>query len=173
MTNEKDLLVQALGTDEPPLTLDFNAIEAKGRARRSAVATAAVVSGVGVITGGVVLGLGSAGNPGVPTEREIAYCYRTADITSDSPNQHIPVGIGGLGGRGDVTADIMQICADSWRSNVYGFQPPEADHIPPLVACVLTDDAVNATAGAIGVFPGDSGTCAALGLARVTPWTGG
>jgi hypothetical protein len=50
---------------------------------------------------------------------------------------------------------------------------PEADHIPLLVACVLTDDAVNATAGAIGVFPGDSGTCAALGLARVAPWTGG
>ncbi len=33
-----------------------------------------------------------------------------------------------------------------------------------LVACVLTGEAANATEGAVGVFPGNGSTCAALGL---------
>ncbi len=180
MTSEdKDLLVQALGTDEPPLHLDLDAIEARGRARRRRrghIAIAATVLGVGAIAGGVALGVGApsalqSAAPGslvAPTEREIAYCYQSADIGSTAPNQHVAIGLGGRDGRVDLTAEIMQICSDSWRSNVYDFQPRQAAgatyRAPQLVACVLTGNAANATEGAIGVFPGNETTCASLGL---------
>ncbi|MFB9684523.1 hypothetical protein [Amycolatopsis plumensis] len=176
---DKDLLLQALGTDEPPLHLDLDAIEARGQARRRTrglIAVTTAVLGVGAITGGVVLGAGAPnavesaapGSPVAPTEREIAYCYQTADIGSTQPNQHVAIGVGGRDGRVDLTGQIMQICSDSWQSNVYDFQPRQAAgttyRIPRLVACVLTGKAANATEGAVGVFPGNGNTCAALGL---------
>jgi hypothetical protein len=101
-----------------------------------------------------------------PTEREVAYCYRTADIGSTEANQHVAIGVGGRDGRVDVTGQIMRICTDSWQSNVYDFQPRDGAsyRVPQLVACVLTGKAAAATKGAVGVFPGDGGTCAALGL---------
>ena len=180
MTSDgKDILVRALGTDEPPLHLELEAIEARGHARRrtrSVIAVTAAVLGVGAIAGGVVLGAGAPsalepaapGSLVAPTERGIAYCYQTADIGSTLPNQHVAIGVGGRDGRVDVTGQIMEVCSDSWLSNVYDFQPRQAAgetyRIPQLVACVLTGKAANATAGAVGVFPGNDGTCAALGL---------
>ncbi|WIX93208.1 hypothetical protein [Amycolatopsis sp. DG1A-15b] len=178
-TDDKDLLIRALGTDEPPLQLDLDAIEARGHARRRTrglIAVTAAVLGVGAIAGGVVRGAGApsaleAAAPGSlvpPTERDIAYCYQTADIGSAEPNQHVAIGVGGRDGRVDVTGQIMQICSGSWQSNVYDFQPRQAAgtsyRIPQLVACVLTGKATNATEGAVGVFPGNGSTCAALGL---------
>jgi hypothetical protein len=178
-TDDKDLLIRALGADEPPLQLDLDAIEARGHARRRTrglIAVTAAVLGVGAIAGGVVLGAGApsaleAAAPGslvLPTERDIAYCYQTADIGSTAPNQHVAIGVGGRDGRVDVTGQIMQICSGSWQSNVYDFQPRQAAgtsyRVPQLVACVLTGKATNATEGAVGVFPGDGSTCAALGL---------
>jgi hypothetical protein len=171
-TDEKGLLVRALGADEPPLQLDLDALEARGHARRR---THALV-GVAAVSGGVMLAAGghstvdtaAPGSPLAPTEREIGYCYRTADIGSDAPNQHIAIGVGGRDGRVDLTGDIMQICSDSWQSNVYDFQPrqPGAAYyrVPQLVACVLTSKATSATEGAVGVFPGNTSTCAELGL---------
>ena len=178
-TDEKDLLVRALGADEPPLQLDLDALESRGQARRrhqALLGVAAAVVGVAGISAGVMLAAGghsavdtaAPGSPLAPTERQIGYCYRTADIGSTAPNQHIAIGVGGRDGRVDLTADIMQICSDSWQSNVYDFQPRQpgatAYRIPQLVACVLTSKAAGATEGAVGVFPGTANTCAELGL---------
>ena len=105
-----------------------------------------------------------------PREREIAYCYRTADITSTENNQHVAFGINGAGpnGRGDAAADSMSICATAWTDDYYEWQKPGLPRVvPPLIACVLTSAAVDidpAAVGAVGVFPGNAQTCAAMGL---------
>jgi hypothetical protein len=178
-TDDKDLLVRALGADEPPLQLDLDALEARGQARRrtrALVGVAAAVVGIAAISSGVMLTTGGHSTvdtaaPGsllAPTEREIGYCYRTADIGSDAPNQHVAIGVGGRDGRVDLTGDIMQICGGSWQSNVYDFQPRQPGatlyRVPQLVACVLTSKATSVTEGAVGVFPGNNSTCAELGL---------
>ncbi|MEV6898951.1 hypothetical protein [Amycolatopsis sp. NPDC051372] len=177
-TGDRELLIRALGTDEPPMRLDLDALEARGHARRrtrALTAVTAAVAGVAAVSGGVtVLGGHSAVDaaaPGsllAPTNREIGYCYRSADITSSAPNQHVGIGIGGRNGPVDVTGDIMQICSDNWKSNRLDYQPRQpgvTDYpVPPLVACVLNAHAVTAAEGAVGVFPGDASTCAELGL---------
>ncbi|MFF4597671.1 hypothetical protein [Amycolatopsis sp. NPDC001319] len=171
----RDLLDRALGSDEPPLGLDFEAIEAQGarsvrrRVRLALAGTAAVV--IGAALGAVAVLQHPQASPASsgqityakPNDREIAYCYHTADITSDAPGQHVGAGINGNSpnGRGDIAAVIMDICATAWRDDYYEWHSPT---VPPLVACVLTSEAVEAQAGAVAVFPGDERTCAAMGL---------
>ncbi|GAA4538181.1 hypothetical protein [Amycolatopsis samaneae] len=189
MTKEKELFVRALGTDEPPLNLDFEALEATNTRRRraksiaplagAAVAVSAVIGGVALVTAPeappavqAAAGAPPAVKVEVPTVRDIAYCYRTADIGSREPSQRVPIGINGTGkdGRGDVAAVAMRICGSAWRDNVYHWQPPgdsPGQHqyaVPALVSCVLDSSALGAESGAVGVFPGDAATCAALGL---------
>jgi hypothetical protein len=49
--------------------------------------------------------------------------------------------------------------------DVYQWHTPGLPLVaPPLVACVLTKTAVDAEAGTVGVFPGDSRTCGTMGL---------
>ncbi|MET7998796.1 hypothetical protein ABZU76_48810 [Amycolatopsis sp. NPDC005232] len=185
MTTERELLERALGSRRPPVSLDFEAIEAQGaRAvrRRTKLALAGTAAAV------VLVGLGGAalftsGTPQTvtpaaggqvttvaPTEREIAYCYQNADITSSADNQHVAVGISGnsANGRGDAAAAIISLCTTAWADDYYQWQKPGLPRVvPPLVACVLTSAAVDidqAAVGAVGVFPGDATTCAAMGL---------
>jgi hypothetical protein len=185
MTTERELLTSAVGSDQPPVSLDFDAIEAQGERavrRRTKLALAGAAAAV------VLVGLGatalltrggpqtvSPAAPGqvttaAPTEREIAYCYETADITSSADGQHVAVGVSGSSadGRGDTAAHIMSYCATAWTEDYYQWQKPGLPRVvPPLVPCVLTSDAVNidrAAVGAVGVFPGDATTCAAMGL---------
>ncbi len=197
MTTEKDLFTRALGTDEPPLRLDYEgpARQVRSRRFRPAWAVVAAAAAVATVLGGAALinSTGSTALPSggelqvgdaepevrveAPTEREIAYCYRTADIRSTEVNQRVPIGINGNGreGRGDVASRAMSICGDSWRNNYNGWQsvpvttaPVVGGHqnaVPALVACVLNSDALKAESGAVGVFPGDPTTCARMGLA--------
>ncbi|WP_326565656.1 hypothetical protein VSH64_27745 [Amycolatopsis rhabdoformis] len=186
MTTERELLDQALGSAQPPLSLDFEAIEAQGvravrrRTRFALVGTAAVVLLVG-LGGTVLFTRGSptlvtpaAGGPvttAKPSERGIAYCYENADITSSASGQHVPFGISGHGpnGRGDAAAESLSICATAWAEDYHQWQKPGLPRVvPPLVACVLTSAAVDIdreAIGAVGVFPGNEQTCAAMGLA--------
>ncbi|MEU4667633.1 hypothetical protein AB0F91_06620 [Amycolatopsis sp. NPDC023774] len=171
----RDLLDRALGSDEPPLRLDFEAIAAQGARsvrRRARLALAGSAAAVVVAALGAVAVLrhepvspASSGQItyAKPNDREIAYCYHTADITSPAPNQHVPAGINGNSpnGRGDIAAAIMDICVTAWRDDYYEWHSPT---VPPLVACVLTSAAVGVEAGAVGVFPGDERTCAVMGL---------
>jgi len=178
MTAERDLLERALGANPPAVSLDLDAIEARGARRRTAWrlgSTAATVAAVAAVAfGGVALltterpapvPAAGSGHPvaAAPVRREIAYCYRTADITSTEIDQHIPVGINGSSadGRGDAAAAILKICTDAWAKDTYHWRPAT---IPPLVQCVLSPAAADAEAGAVAVFPGDATTCARLGL---------
>lgn len=189
MTVGRELFERALD-GEPPLGLDVAALE-RAEARRArrlrfavplaAASVAAVVIGGGVaLTGGFgTLGGGpaSAGSqpvPGTapPGNPEAGYCYRTADIGSREVNQHLLFGIAGDGpdGRGDITGEIMSICADAWKNNHAGWNKASptiegsAHPVPALVACVLDGRAVDAMEGAVAVFPGGPDTCAGLGL---------
>ncbi|MEU4804937.1 hypothetical protein [Actinosynnema sp. NPDC023587] len=186
---------------EPPLGLDFEAIEQAGarslRRRRAAVpaltaaAAVVVVGGVVALTGtgngdadrtAQVAGSGQTASTvstparistAVPITRTAAYCYRTADITTDEPDQHVMIGLAGNdpNGRGDVAARLLNICGMAWRDNLYGWQGPIRDGetylVPQLVACVLDETAAAATEvfeGAAAVFPGTEQTCADMGL---------
>ncbi|QRP50249.1 hypothetical protein [Amycolatopsis sp. FDAARGOS 1241] len=185
MTMERELLERALGSDQPSLSLDFEAIEAQGaravrrRTKLALAGTAVAVAFAGL--GAVALltrGTPQAVTPAAPgqvttappIEREIAYCYRMADITSSEPGQHVRFGISGNSpdGRGDAAAGSMRICATAWAEDYYQWRQPGLPRVvPPLVACVLTPAAVDidrAAVGAVGVFPGDRTTCAAMGL---------
>ncbi|MGW4487899.1 hypothetical protein ACWEOE_29135 [Amycolatopsis sp. NPDC004368] len=186
MTTERELLQQAIGSHQPPVSLDFEAIEARGaRAvrRRTALTLAGSAAAVVLVGLGAVSLLTRAtpqvvtpASPGqittaAPSQREIAYCYENADITSTEPHQHVPFGISGSGpnGRGDAAAESMSICADAWSQDYHQWQKPGLPRVvPPLVACVLTSAAVDIepeAVGAVGVFPGDATTCASMGLA--------
>ncbi|WP_199443077.1 hypothetical protein [Umezawaea beigongshangensis] len=189
---------RAVGADEPPLRVDFDAVEQAGarslRRRRAAVplltaaAVVAAVSGAVALTGppggGTSAQLAAPGastspagarpiGTAVPSTRTAAYCYRTADITSDEPDQHVMVGFAGddPDGRGDVASRLLRICGSAWTENHYGWRGPIGDgktySAPDLVACVLDDAAADATdvvEGAAAVFPGTEQTCADLGL---------
>lgn len=70
-------------------------------------------------------------------------CYAAADLQADTAV------IGASGG------DPETGCADLWERGEFGPGP-----VPELSACVLAS-------GAVGVFPGDGGTCGKLGLAPI------
>jgi hypothetical protein len=170
-----ELFDQALGSDEPPVTIDFEAVEASGaRAlrRRSALLVSGVAAAVVLAIGGAVFATQpsaprDAAAHGIryaaPTDRQRAYCYRTADISSDATNQHVMFGVSGPA---DTAAEAMDICSDAWKTDLYGWIPagqPRA--APPLIGCVLSSDALNAATGTVGIFPGTPQTCADLSLA--------
>lgn len=170
-----ELFEQALGGDEPPVAIDFEAIEASGaRAlrRRSVLRLSGVVAAVVLAIGGAAL-VTQQSEPrmtaahgiryAAPTDRTGAYCYRTADITSDATDQHV---LFGVSGPADTASDAMGVCANAWKTNLYGWSPAGQPRVaPPLIGCVLGSDAVDATSGMVGIFPGTAQTCADLGLA--------
>ncbi|MBM7774036.1 hypothetical protein JOD54_004240 [Actinokineospora baliensis] len=185
----------ALG-NEPPLRVDLDTIEAKGARslrRRRLIVPAVAATCVAGVTLGVVLvantgrpsgpsGVEMAASPSTtgssakapgpgfsaaPTNRVMAYCYRTADITTTEPGQHTLIGSsGGPEGRGDVASRALSICGKGWTDNAFDWWPSTAAPlpVPNLVACVLGDDAHDVEDGTVGVFPGTAETCAELGL---------
>lgn len=197
---EKELFERAVGADEPPVRVDFDEIEHRGRRalrrRRAVVPGVAAAVTVVALSGGLFLATGSgeersgqvpvaagptSGTAGsgppratdlrsaAPDTRDAAYCYRTADIGSNEPDQHVLVGVSGddANGRGDVVSRIVDICRTAWKNNYYGWHPEGSGlefPVPQLVACVLGDAAVDAKDGAVAVFPGTPQTCAELGL---------
>lgn len=97
------------------------------------------------------------------TDKTSARCY-TADNTSGGGYVTIGEPPGG-GGKGPID-DALAACAAFWRQGIVrpGATAPvppgpanKAYPVPPLVACVMPD-------GTAAVFPGQPGTCAALGF---------
>ncbi|MCU1684698.1 MAG: hypothetical protein JWQ81_5437 [Amycolatopsis sp.] len=171
---EHELFERALGVDEPPVTLDFEAIEAVGaRAvrRRSKLALGGAAAAVVLAVGGIIAAMSHSAalttpahgiRYAAPTDRSGAYCYRTADIGSVATNQHVLFGISD----GDAASGAMEICRSAWTDDVYQWIPDGQPRIaPPLIACVLDSRAAKAMTGMVAVFPGTAQTCAELRLA--------
>ncbi|WUI03250.1 hypothetical protein OHR68_16040 [Spirillospora sp. NBC_00431] len=101
-----------------------------------------------VMAGGGVAVAGGLLDEGV--EQSLATgCYARADLDADTA-------VIGLG-----AADPVAQCAALWREGAVRDGTRTA---PPLVACVMDE--------AVGVFPGDAGTCRDLGLRPWRPLTG-
>lgn len=223
-TPEKDLLLRALGNDEPPaLPLDLQAIAAVGarryRRRRHLAAVAAVCS-VLVIAGMVTASIrffsppaetavagqdSTASSPlttaisetsdaavtvpdatetvpdaiaaetaqtaqssivtEAPTNPDLAYCYRTADLASPDPTQNV----GMVLDRGNVAAYSIEFCQEAWEQDRHGWRAAqrEVDGTDPMPASLIacTIPAPGGEAGTVvAVFPGTEQTCASMGV---------
>jgi hypothetical protein len=105
-----------------------------------------------------------------PSVRGRAWCFRAADLASAAE----PVGAGAAG-EGQELGPV-EVCAQTWQTDRYGWVtgtpgtrgPGAPTHtVPALVACVVQERVPGTEANTVvGVFPGDGGTCAALGLPR-------
>lgn len=129
------------------------------RAGAIVLAGAVLLAGAGV---GVAAAFGAFSKP---TERGTAHCYATAAVDDKLSNYSTfmfatPTGVG------DTAAVALEICQRDWNDGRFHAKPPYVtepdptgvDHpVPSLVVCVLE-------AGDVGVFPGDSDTCARLNL---------
>ncbi len=144
------------------------------RARLRAAAPrhrAAVIAASVVVLFGV--GAGTAAALGVfsaePTDRRIAVCYATASLDQD--DNHLDVIVANDAGddpsERDAASSAIDICAGGWHQGRLTSTPPYTSEepmaapwdreVPLLVACVLST-------GQVGVFPGSTYTCTALGL---------
>jgi hypothetical protein len=77
-------------------------------------------------------------------------CYAAPSI--ESAHREVSADIVGLRGPRERATKATTMCAGLWRHGVLGNGSPP----PPLVACIFR--------ARIAVFPGDAGTCAALGM---------
>jgi hypothetical protein len=105
------------------------------------------------------------------TNKSEARCYTVANLAGGEQFHGTTIAEAGVpGGKAPQVDNAVSVCADLWRQ---GFllpgaagvarQPDTKAHhrVPPLVACVMPD-------GTAAVFPGNSRTCASLGLPRAT-----
>lgn len=118
-------------------------------------------------------GLGTAAAFGAfsaPTDRRIAYCFTTADLNDPANREEFTVATAPNDTNPslrDAAASALDICAGGWQQGRFSATNPKISldpkpapwnyPVPPLVACVLPN-------GSVGVFPGDTTTCASLGL---------
>jgi hypothetical protein len=99
------------------------------------------------------------------TDKRTARCYTAMSIGSDKTFSGTTIGVAGTPGSVAQVDDAMASCSDLWRQGflVPGMtaiqrpKPNTSNPVPSLVACTLPD-------GIAGIFPGDSNTCAKLGL---------
>ena len=99
------------------------------------------------------------------TDKRTARCYTLAKVGSDKTFSGTTIGVAGPPGSVAHVDDAIASCSDLWRQGFLvpgasGIQRPKPDTsnpVPPLIACTLVD-------GRAGIFPGDSNTCATLGL---------
>lgn len=136
------------------------------RARRGVLvigAAVVVASGVGI---GTAVALG-AFSSAPPTDRRIAHCYTTANLSDPSNHEDFAVASGGNPSLRDAASSALDICRGGWLQGRYSAEdpkialnpkpPPWHYPVPPLIACVLKN-------GQVGVFPGQAATCQQLGL---------
>lgn len=143
------------------------------RSRRVLALTAGAVIAAGGIGVGTAAALGVFSAP--PTDRSMVHCFATADL--HDPGNHtdevIALPPGADQPLGDIASQALEICASDWQQGRFSttdpkVRPPQPQvsngPVPPLIACVLDN-------GQVGVFPGQEGTCASLGLplAILTP----
>jgi hypothetical protein len=99
------------------------------------------------------------------TDKRTARCYTLANVGSDKTFNGTTIGVAGLPGSVAQVDDAIASCSGLWRRGflVHGAtetqrpKPNTTNPVPPLVACTLPD-------GIAGIFPGDTHTCARLGL---------
>lgn len=141
--------------------------EWQSRRTRIAVIGAAAVGllGAGIGTAAALGAFSSA----PPTDRRGAVCFATADLSH--PANHFEFGIAVPPGTnptiGDAARAATDICRGAWQQGRLSGTPPFVSEdpkpapwnypVPPLVVCVLKS-------GQVGVFPGTTETCKALGL---------
>lgn len=104
------------------------------------------------------------------TNKSEARCYTEASLAGGDQFHGTTIAEAGVPGSKAQVANAVSVCAVLWRQ---GFLLPGArgvarqpntkarHRVPPLVACVMPD-------GTAAVFPGNSRTCASLGLPRAT-----
>jgi len=140
--------------------------------RRRSPRRRALVIAIAVLTIGLV-GVGTAAAFGFfsakPTDRRVAVCYATADLSNAA--NHFDVAVATSGGRSpterDAAGSALQICAGAWQQGRLSDKPPMVREdpreppwtypVPALIVCVLPT-------GQVGVFPGKPVTCQGLGL---------
>lgn len=136
--------------------------------RRRRTAVALVAAGALVVVGGGLAVAGLTRTP--PTQPDEVRCFGV--VTSEYDDEYLYVGVlraDPVGPDDGTTADVaIEQCGLLWaRGTLTGVDPwvdftvppdaPPVNPVPPLVACVLPG-------GGVGVYPGEPGTCEALGF---------
>ena len=113
-------------------------------------------------------------NSTAPTYRGEARCYTIANLKGGANFYGLTVAASGNPNVPAVVTNALKTCAVDWHDGflqqgkrpLRNQLPPAQRVVPPLVACVLND-------GIAAVFPGDSATCARLGLSNEKAVTAG
>ena len=102
------------------------------------------------------------------TNTSTAFCYSIPSLAGHNGTEVAAVGAPGSSAQ---VTNALQTCSMIWRDGFLVPGAPTALHIPVyttirpvpnLVVCTMPD-------GTAGVFPGDTSTCARLGLSRPRP----
>jgi hypothetical protein len=99
------------------------------------------------------------------TDKRTARCYTQANVGSGEMFSGTTIAAPGTPGSIGQVNNAMAFCSDLWRQGfllpgVTGIQRPKpntSNPVPSLIACTLPN-------GIAGIFPGDSSSCATLGL---------
>ncbi|MEV4625922.1 hypothetical protein AB0J90_06495 [Micromonospora sp. NPDC049523] len=149
------------------------------RRRRIARYLAVTAAGSTLLFGGAAAAYVAYRPASVPVEDQTR-CYTVASLDGGDSDFHgTTVGRAWSGDGQRSAAAAVELCAALWQQGVLeagakGVRPPEGGAkevgpsagvvptvpVPPLQACVLDN-------GIAAVFPGDTGTCARLGLAKL------
>lgn len=134
----------------------------RGRRRSMVIAMAAGTIALAGVGTAAALGVFSA----PPSDRTVAYCYGSTDL-SQGPANRFEFAVVDESGTGDAAVRGIEICSSYWRSGMLPAGPGQdpggsgngepARPVPPLTACVMTT-------GQLAVFPGNPATCGELGL---------
>ena len=135
--------------------------------RRKARRVAAVVVTVIAAMSGGGVAYAHFANSTEPTYRGEARCYTIASLKGGANFYGLTVAASGNPNVPAVVANALATCEADWREGfleqgkrpLRNQLPPDQRVVPPLVACVLND-------GVAAVFPGNSATCARLGLSN-------
>lgn len=153
-------------------------LHARSRRRRqmSVLGAVAAVAAVGTVA---VLAQGLAPSTNVPTAgtdtavddpavlSPNARCYTSADLSVvEPPLNYMTISIASQT-EGEVTPiaqDAMSECADLWQRGMLSADGAAPTDTLELTTCLLPPDISDDRTLEVAVFPGDSGTCARLGL---------
>ena len=99
------------------------------------------------------------------TDKSTARCYTVASLGGGDRFSGTTISPAGTPGSAAQVDNALGVCADLWRqgflrlgtTSIQRPAPNTTNEVPSLVACTLSN-------GTAGVFPGDAGTCAKLGL---------
>lgn len=160
-------------------------LQARARRRRNlgVLGTVAAVVAVGAVTllvRGASDRVGVASDAATPDHRSTVLsstyrCYASAELGIETPPfNYLGVSIGSRSEVEPVVAGpyALESCTEKWQAgsfrqtSPYRNDPPvPTTEIPQLVTCILPPSISGDGQSGVGVFPGDSTTCATLGLA--------